>query len=180
VTEIDELTLEQARRGDRKAFGSFYKHYSPFVWRLCFRSSNGDSLIAQEIVQNTFVKAHRFLGGFSKNSALSTWLYTITYSCINEYFAKVTKYNIRNIEFDDEFTGSASEYLPYENRQLVSAILKDLTEKERFLLTAREVDGLSYEELAVITKEPEGTLRTRLSRLKTDIRKRIEQMEEGA
>jgi len=181
VTEIDEITLEQVRRGNRRAFGSFYKHYSPFVWRLCFRSSNGDSQSAQEIMQNTFVKAHRFIGGFSKNSALSTWLYTITYSCINEYFAKVTKYNSRNIEFNDEFTtGSASQHLPYENRQLVAAILKDLSEKERFLLTAREVDGLSYEELAIITKEPEGTLRTRLSRLKTDIRKRIEQMEEGA
>lgn len=179
MTEIDEFTLEQAKRGNRKAFGSFYRHYSPFVWRLCFRSSNGDSQTAQEIMQNTFVKAHRFLEGFSKNSALSTWLYTITYSCINEYFAKVTKYNYRNVEFNDEFTGSASEYLPYENRQLVSAILKELTEKERFLLTAREVDGLSYEELAVITKEPEGTLRTRLSRLKSDIRKRIELMEEG-
>jgi RNA polymerase sigma-70 factor (ECF subfamily) len=179
VTEIDEFTLEQARRGSKKAFRSLYRHYSPFVWRLCFRSSNGDTLRAEEITQNTFVKIHRYLPDFSGNSALSTWIYTVTFNCVNEYFAKLTKYNNRNVLLDEESVGSASDYLPYENRQLVSQILKDLSEKERFLLTAREVDGLSYEELAVITGEPEGTLRTRLSRLKSDIRKRIEQTEEG-
>jgi RNA polymerase sigma-70 factor (ECF subfamily) len=174
VEEIDDITLERAKRGNSGAFRSLYAHYSSFVWRLCYRSSNGDKSCAEEIMQNTFVKVHRYMGGFSKNSAFSTWLYRVTYHCINEYFAKAAKHNARSAEFDEEYMGSVEpSALPFENRQLVTKILAPLSESERFLLTAREVDGMSYEELADITGIKEGALRTRLVRLKSDIRKRL-------
>jgi RNA polymerase sigma-70 factor (ECF subfamily) len=177
VNEIDDITLERAARGDRAAFGRLYAHYSPFVWRLCWRSSNGDRECATELVQNTFVKTYRYLRGFEKGSALSTWLYRIAYSCINEYFAKAALHNSRTAAFDEEYMGAAQPHTPYEDQQLVAELLKPLNEAERFLLTAREADGLSYEELAVITGDAAGALRTRLSRLKSEIRKRFEKMD---
>jgi len=179
VNEIDDITLEQAARGDRAAFGRLYAHYSPFVWRLCWRSSNGDRGCADELVQNTFVKVHRYLRGFEKGSALSTWLYKIAYSCINEHFAKTTLHKSRTAAFDEEYMGAVQPNMPYEDQQLVAEILKPLGESDRFLLTAREVDGLSYEELAVITGDAAGALRTRLSRLKSEIRKRFENREKS-
>jgi RNA polymerase sigma-70 factor (ECF subfamily) len=175
VKEIDDITLELAARGDRAAFGRLYAWYSPFVWRLAWRSSNGDGAGSEEITQNTFVKTYRYLRGFERGSAFSTWLYAITYSCIKEYFSAERRGG-RFVRFDEEYVGSARPYLPYEDRQLVAEVLRPLSEPDRFLLTAREVDGLSYEDLAAVTGEPEGTLRTRLSRLKADIRKRMEKM----
>jgi len=178
VDEIDDITLERAMRGNQGAFRSLYAHYSPFVWRLCYRSSNGDKSCAEEIVQNTFVKVHRYLGGFSKSSAFSTWLYTVTYHCINEHFAKAARHNARTAEFDEDYVGGVElSSLPYENQQIVAKILGPLDETDRFLLTAREVQGISYEELAEITGVKEGALRTRLTRLKAEIRKRLEAVE---
>jgi RNA polymerase sigma-70 factor (ECF subfamily) len=176
VNEIDDITLERAARGDREAFGRLYARYSPFVWRLCWRSSNGDRGCASELVQDTFVKAHRYLRGFEGGAALSTWLYKIAYSCINEHFAKAARHSSRTTAFDEEYMGAAQPHTPYEEQQLVAEILKPLSEAERFLLTAREVEGLSYEELAVITGDAAGALRTRLSRLKSEIRKRFEKI----
>jgi RNA polymerase sigma-70 factor (ECF subfamily) len=175
VDEIDGITLEKAKKGNALAFRSLYTHYSPFVWRLCFRSSNGDTSCAEEIMQNAFVKVHRYLGSFSGESAFSTWLYRVTYHCINEHFAKAAKHNSRTVEFDEEYMSGGRELAqPYENRELVEKILAPLNEQERFLLTAREIDGVSYEELATITGVKEGALRTRLARLKSDIRERLE------
>jgi RNA polymerase sigma-70 factor (ECF subfamily) len=127
-------------------------------------------------MQNTFVKAHRYLRGFGRNSAFSTWLYKITYSCINKHFAEAARRGARTVRFDEEYIGGDKPRVPYEDSQLVAEILCHLNGSDRFLLTAREVDGLSYEDLASVTGESEGALRTRLSRLKSDIRKRMEKM----
>lgn len=177
MKEIDDITQERAARGDAAAFEKLYAFYSPFVWRLCFRSSNGDSECARELMQDTFVKVHKYLRGFEKNSALSTWLYKITYSCINEYFSKAAKRRARTTEFDEEYMGGTRGDLSYEDKRLVQDVLETLDEQERFLLTAREVDGMPYEELAAVTGETAGALRTRMARIKADIRKRIEKMD---
>jgi RNA polymerase sigma-70 factor (ECF subfamily) len=178
MEEIDDITLEQAKRGSEAAFQRLYGHYSPFVWRLCYRSSNGDTACAAEIMQNTFVKVHRYLGGFLKGSTFSTWLYSVTYHCINEYFAKMSKYRARNQLFDDDVgvpeADVVGERVPYEDKQLVAKVLAPLSESDRFMLVAREVEGVPYEELADIMGVKVGALRTRVARLKADIRERLE------
>jgi RNA polymerase sigma-70 factor (ECF subfamily) len=176
MEEIDDITLEQAKRGSDAAFRRLYGHYSSFVWRLCYRSSNGDTACAEEIMQNTFVKVHRYLGGFMRGSTFSTWLYSVTYHCINEYFAKLSKLRARNQQFDDEVGLSGTDAggrVPYENKQLVAKVLAPLSEDDRFMLVAREVEGVSYEELSEIMGVKEGALRTRMTRLKADIRERL-------
>jgi len=177
MEEIDDITLERAKRGDEAAFRRLYGHYSSFVWRLCYRSSNGDTACAEEIMQNVFVKVHRYLGGFLKGSAFSTWLYSVTYHGINEYFAKQTKYRARNQPLDEDMGlpgTDAGGRVPYEDKQLVAKILAPLSEDDRFMLVAREVEGVSYEELAEIMGVKVGALRTRMARLKADIRERLE------
>jgi RNA polymerase sigma-70 factor (ECF subfamily) len=178
VDEIDDITLQKAKQGNAQAFKKLYKHYSQFVWRLCYRSSNGDVACAQEIMQDTFVKVHRYLGSFSRDSAFSTWLYRVAYNCINEYFSKTVRIKSREAPLDEEYTAGPGA-LPYENREYVAKILAPLNETERFLLIAREVQGLSYEELAVITGIKEGTLRTRITRLKAEIRERMERLDKN-
>jgi RNA polymerase sigma-70 factor (ECF subfamily) len=172
VDELDDITLEKAKTGNAVAFRCLYAHYSPFVWRLCYRASNGDVPRAEEILQNTFIKVHRYLGSFTRHALFSTWLYRITYHCINEYYSKAAKQTEREVALNEEHAYD-EQRLPYETRQLVAKILKPLTETERFLLTAREVDGIPYEDLADIMGVAEGTLRTRVTRLKAEIKERI-------
>ena len=177
MDEIDDITLERAKRGNALAFKSLYAHYSPFILRLCYRSSNGDAVCAEEIVQNTFVKVHRHLGSFSKGSTFSTWLYKVAFNCINEHFAKAARHDARVVRFEDD-SFPCADRRSYEDRDLVARLLAPLSESERFLLTAREVDGVSYEELSGIFGLKEGALRTRLARLKSEIRERLERMDQ--
>jgi RNA polymerase sigma-70 factor (ECF subfamily) len=183
MEEIDDITLEQAMRGSDAAFRRLYEHYSAFVWRLCYRSSNGDAACAEEIMQNAFVKVHRYLDSFSRGSTFSTWLYSVAYHCVNEYFAKAARYRLRNVPLDDEAglpgAGAGGGRVPYEDKQFVSRVLAPLSETDRFMLVAREVEGISYEELAGIMGVKEGTLRTRMVRLKADIRERLEKQYKG-
>jgi RNA polymerase sigma-70 factor (ECF subfamily) len=182
MEEIDDITLEQAKRGSGAAFRRLYEHYSAFVWRLCYRSSNGDAACAEEIMQNAFIKVHRYLDSFSKGSTFSTWLYSVAYHCVNEYFAKAARYRSRNVQFDDEVglpAAGAGGRVPYEDKQFVSRVLAPLSEADRFMLVAREVEGVPYEELAGIMGVKEGALRTRMARLKADIRERLEKQYNG-
>jgi len=184
MDEIDDITLEQAKRGSEAAFRRLYGHYSSFVWRLCYRSSNGDAACAEEIMQNTFVKVHRYLSGFLRGSTFSTWLYSVTYHCINEYFSKAARYRARNLPFDDEVLSGAAAAdaggrVPYEDKEIVAKVLAPLSEDDRFMLMAREIEGVSYEELAGIMGVKEGALRTRMARLKADIRERLEKQYSG-
>jgi len=183
MDEIDDITLEQAKRGSDAAFRRLYEHYSAFVWRMCYRSSNGDAVSAEEIMQNTFVKVHKYLGGFLRGSTFSTWLYSVTYHAINEFFAKAARYRARNTSFDEEVGLSVIDAVrgpvPYEDRQFVDKVLEPLSEDDRFMLVAREVEGVPYEELAGIMGVKEGALRTRMARLKADIRERLEKQYSG-
>jgi RNA polymerase sigma-70 factor (ECF subfamily) len=131
-------------------------------------------------MQNTFVKVHRYIGGFSRNAAFSTWLYKVTHHCINEYFSKAARHTARRLPLNDEYTlAGADAQAPYEAKQLVEKVMAQLNETERFLLTAREVEGASYEELAEIMGATEGALRVRMARLKADIREKLEKMDKG-
>jgi len=179
MEEIDDITLEQAKRGSDAAFRRLYGHYSSFVWRLCYRSSNGDTACAEEIMQDAFVKVHRYLGGFMNGSTFSTWLYSVTYHCINEYFTKAARQRARSVPFDDDVGLPGIDVwgrVPYEDKQIVTRLLAPLSEEDRFMLVAREVEGVPYEELAGIMGVKEGALRTRMARLKADIRERLEKL----
>ncbi|HEX2960135.1 MAG TPA: RNA polymerase sigma factor [Chitinispirillaceae bacterium] len=167
MDELNEITVRRAKSGDKKAFKSLYDWYAPFVWRVAFKMSQSEDL-AQEIVQETFIRIHISLKHFRAESALSTWIYRIVYNAANSCLSKVTKIKM-NEPYEDTLAGSYRSD-SYDEREMMNQILSTLTSQERFLLVAREVDALSFEELSSITSESSGSLRTRLSRLKEKIR----------
>ena len=176
MKEIDRFTITKAQRGSKRAFKALYDHYAPSVWRLSYRSCNGETEAAKEIVQDVFVKVHKALHTFNHQAAFSTWLYRITYNAAMQFHGVRTKWQRQTVPLENTNLGSEDKN-NYETRQQADQILQMLSTEERFLLTAREVDGLSYGELSAITGEAEGALRTRLSRLKVSIRERILQKE---
>jgi RNA polymerase sigma-70 factor (ECF subfamily) len=169
MEEIDEITIRQAARKDSKAFKRLYDHYAGFVWKVIFRTVNGDNDAAREIVQDTFVRVHASLKSFSFKAALSTWIYRIAFNAINTYLAKNKRYAA--------FSGTDVDALPdtkvaqtYDDEEMVTVLLNSLSPEERFLITSRVVEGIPFDELAAITGRSSESLRTQISRLKDKLR----------
>jgi RNA polymerase sigma-70 factor, ECF subfamily len=171
MNEIDQTTIALAKKKDRNAFKRVYDFYAPFVWKIAFRTMHGDGEAAGEAVQDTFIRVHESLSGFSGESALSTWLYRIVFNVCISMLAKQKRMNIMQ-ELDENIPAGVSLGDTIDNKEQMRIILAGISAEERFLLTGREVLGLSYEELARITGKNPGSLRTQLSRLKDEIRKK--------
>lgn len=170
MQELDDITIKQAAKGNRRAFRKLYDHYSPFVWKVVYRTVNGNQSNAEVITQNIFVKVHSALNTFKFKASFSTWLYRIIYTESMTYLNKIKKVNERLVVYDESI-GNGEKGEPYENKDMVSAILRALSPTERFLLIAREVNDIPFEQLVEITGKSSGSLRTMLHRIKENIRK---------
>ncbi|MBN1309300.1 MAG: sigma-70 family RNA polymerase sigma factor [Chitinispirillaceae bacterium] len=169
MQEIDAITVKRATKGDRRAFKALYDWYAPFLWRVLFPMAKRDMTTACDLVQETFIKVYCSLHQFKGESALSTWLYRIAYTTAMAYARKP-----RNRYWFQPCTDSirATDHTDgYDNRQLADRILASLCADDRFLLVAREIDNIPFDDLAAITGQNAGALRTRLHRLKETIRK---------
>jgi len=175
VDELDSVTIELASRGDARAFRRLYDHYAPFVWRLAYRMCQGDQQVAAQITQDVFVRTHRGLRSFDSRSRLSTWLYRVTYNQGMSVLSHRSKWRRRAVPMLEEPPAPTGGDRA-EARDLVNHLLRSLTPDERFLLVAREVDGVPFEELARITGRSAGSLRTQVSRMKNALREEAERV----
>jgi RNA polymerase sigma-70 factor, ECF subfamily len=169
MEEIDEITIKQAARRDAKAFKRLYDHYAGFVWKVIFRTVNGDKDAAREIVQDTFVRVYASLKSFSFKAALSTWIYRIAFNAINTYLAKnkrMTGFSAGDVDALPDTTNANA----YDDEEMVRVLLNALSPEERFLITSREVEGIPFDELARMTGRSSESLRTQVSRLKERLR----------
>ncbi|MFP4418180.1 MAG: RNA polymerase sigma factor [Chitinispirillaceae bacterium] len=169
MNEINSEVIHSAAQGDQKAFKALYDHYNEYVWAVIYRASNGDIEMAKQIMQDVFVKVHRSLKKFRFQSAFSTWLFRITYTTSSSRLKKRGLFNKRHEELTDQTEDKKS--FASEDRMFLNHILRSLSSQERFLLVAREVNNMSFDELAQITGKSEGALRTQVHRLKNQLRK---------
>jgi RNA polymerase sigma-70 factor, ECF subfamily len=172
MEELDDVTIQRAKRKNREAFKSVYDFYAPFAWKIAFRTMHGNSELASEAVQDTFIKVYNSLSKFAGGAAFSTWIYRITFNaCMTLLHKQARTDGMQQIE--ENTLVSASTARETDMQQDVQKILKSISPEDRFLLTGREMLGFSYEELADITGKNAGALRTRLFRLKEEIRKKF-------
>jgi RNA polymerase sigma-70 factor (ECF subfamily) len=172
MKELDDLTIQRAKKGDRASFRTLYDYYAPFSWKIAFRTMHGDSQGAAEAVQETFIRVHNALSKFSGGAAFSTWIFRITYNACMTLLSKQSRRNeMQELDEDTGLTVSTAENV--DMKEDMQRILKSISPEERFLLTGREVLGFSFEELSDITGKNAGSLRTQLFRLKEQIRKRF-------
>lgn len=167
MEELPNSEIKSAVRDDGK-FRLLYDHYSPYVWRVVFRTVQGDADLAQQVLQSVFISVHRNLRKFRYKSAFSTWLYQIAWrECLYQLKKRKNEsHRFTEISENDlppgEDDGSAKEQ--------VERLLEQLSQEERFLLVSKEIDGFSFDELAEITGRKSGALRTALSRIKQKMR----------
>jgi RNA polymerase sigma-70 factor (ECF subfamily) len=180
-----ELVLA-ARKGDRDAFRSLFDRYHRRAYALALGVLRHPD-DALDVVQDAFVKAHRYLDKFEGNSSFYTWLYRIVMNLAIDHLRKHRR--VKPVELDEEALGDAraeEALLPRilggnpgralmdkEIRKRVDAALGELSDNHRAVLVMRELEGLSYEEMAQAMGCSKGTIMSRLFHARRNMQKRL-------
>ena len=174
--EVDQQLVERVQRGDKHAFDLLVSKYQRRLGRLISRFVR-DPVEAEDVTQDAFIKAYRALPGFRGESAFYTWLYRICINTAKNHLLSNKRRVPTSTLFDAEEAesfedgGLLREVSTPENelmsKQVVNAVqasLQQLPEDLRSALTLREIEGLSYEEIASVMNCPIGTVRSRIFR----------------
>lgn len=184
----DALLIKAFQKGDKKAFDELVIRHKDRIFNLCYRFL-GDYEEANDSAQEAFVKAYGSLSNFRLESAFSTWLYRIAVNvCKNKLGSSAYKAKRKTVSLNNPGTAS-DETLPMEIPNGAPSPLARMEEKEKMALvqraldtlpaefkmvvTLRDVEGLSYEDIAEITGLNLGTVKSRIARARTDLRYRL-------
>jgi RNA polymerase sigma-70 factor (ECF subfamily) len=180
----DEELVVRAQAGDKRAFDLLVVKYQQKVAKLISRYMRDQSEV-QDVTQDAFIKAYRALPGFRGDSAFFTWLYRIAINTVKNHLMALG----RRPPGDDleaevaeqmdlggrlrEHATPERELLTEEIAETVQAALDDLPDDLRTAIVLRELEGLSYEEIATAMDCPIGTVRSRIFRAREAIDKRL-------
>ncbi len=174
--ELVRRTME----GDEEAFGVLVKKYRTKVFNLAY-SLTRDRDAADDLAQESFIKAYFALPRFKLKSGFGTWLYRIAMNTVKDYLRKKGK--IREVAFgkeiehlviqEDEMERKEKKQQEEQNRRLVHEAIQSLPEKYQLILSLRDIQGFSYGEIADILNISPGTVDSRLHRARKSLRKKI-------
>jgi RNA polymerase sigma-70 factor (ECF subfamily) len=180
----DSLLVERVQQGDKSAFDILVGKYQHKILKLVGRYVR-DPDEAMDVAQEAFIKAYRALGSFRGDSAFYTWLYRIAINTAKNYLAAARRRpEDYNMDLQDpeqyEMHGRLSSMdtpegnvLSEEIRQTVNAAIEALPEDLRTAIILREMEGMSYEEIATTMECPVGTVRSRIFRAREAIDKQL-------
>jgi RNA polymerase sigma-70 factor (ECF subfamily) len=181
--ENDQLLVDRARLGDRHAFDLLVLKYQSRLLSLVNRlvSNQSDAL---DVLQDTFVKAYRSLHTFRGESAFYTWLYRIAVNTAKNHLASKLKES-KDVSVDDEATGELSVLQDFsapdeeagaeELQRAILHAIEQLPDDLKQALTLRELEGMSYDEIALAMNCPIGTVRSRIFRARDHVVQEISQ-----
>lgn len=177
---VDLAIVKRVQAGDDAAFNLLVRKYQHKVVNLVARYVY-DSGDVEDVAQEVFVKAYRAIGGFRGDSAFYTWLYRIAINTAkNHLVAQSRRPPQTDVDAQDaelievgrnlrEMETPESSLLSQELAQRVTSAVRDLPEELRTAITLREMEGLSYEEIATVMDCPIGTVRSRIFRAREAI-----------
>ncbi len=179
--EVDQQLVERAQRGDKHAFELLVVKYQRRLARLISRFVR-DAAEVEDVTQEAFIKAYRALPGFRGESAFYTWLYRIGINSAKNYLLAAKRRVPTTTFFDSddaedfedggllrEVNTPENELMSKQVVEVVNASLQQLPDDLRIALTLREIEGLSYEEIATVMNCPIGTVRSRIFRAREAI-----------
>jgi RNA polymerase sigma-70 factor (ECF subfamily) len=183
--EIDQLLVERAQRGDKHAFELLVAKYQRKLARLLSRFIR-DAAEVEDVSQEAFIKAYRALPSFRGESAFYTWLYRIGINTAKNYLVAqgrraptVTIYDneeAEGFEGGDELRDVNTPENALMSKQIaetVNSAVEALPEELRTAITLREIEGLSYEDIAQVMNCPIGTVRSRIFRARDAISEKL-------
>jgi RNA polymerase sigma-70 factor (ECF subfamily) len=185
ISAVDDRDLVEAtKRGDREAFRTLFERYHRRAYALAYGvvRQQDDAL---DIVQDAFIKAHKHLDKFEGTSSFYTWLYRIVMNLAIDHLRKHRR--VRPVELDEQSLAESDDpllpkllggnpgraLLDKEIRERIDAALGELSENHRAVLVMRELEGLSYEEMAQAMGCSKGTIMSRLFHARKNMQKRL-------
>jgi RNA polymerase sigma-70 factor (ECF subfamily) len=182
----DDLTLvKRVRGGDQRAFKLLVERYQRKVYAVALGMLK-DKEEAMDVSQDAFVKVYKYLDHFKGDSSFYTWLYRITANICIDRIRK--RGGAEHVEFDESVATDMSEArigalgsrlgtnpqksaLRRELAEKIQEALAQVPEKHRAILLLREIEGMSYEDLARTLEIPKGTVMSRLFHARTKVQK---------
>ena len=161
--------LERASAGNMDAFEQVYRATSNFVYNVALRITR-NSANAEEVTQDVFMKIYRNLKGFGFRSTFKTWVYRITVNTAINHYRKSNKEEKGRVDYDNIIESLPDNRLAREgisqkdNQSQLNALLDKLSPEHKACLILREIEGLSYQEMAGALSIPVNTVRSRLKR----------------
>ena len=185
--EADLALIEATLNGNLQAFDLLVKKYQSRIVSLANRMVK-DSATAEDIAQETFIKAYRALPNFRQDSAFYTWLYRIGINTAKNHLSSRHRTpSSHNEEFDEasqmgrpqlqEQATPERQLMAEDLKKVIDQSLAELPEELKVAFLLRELEGLSYEDISHIMECPIGTVRSRIFRARESISKRIEEMD---
>jgi len=179
--EIDQQLVERVQNGDKQAFDLLVTKYQRKLIRLLSQFVR-DPAEVEDVAQEAFIKAYRALPAFRGDSAFYTWLYRIGVNTAKNYLVSQGRKasTLQGIDTEDaenfedggvlrEMDTPESELMSKQIAQTVNQTLEQLPEELRTAIVLREIEGLSYDEIAKIMECPIGTVRSRIFRAREAI-----------
>jgi RNA polymerase sigma-70 factor (ECF subfamily) len=183
--DIDQQLVERVQHGDKQAFGLLVDKYRRKLGRLLSRFIR-DQAEVEDVVQEAFIKAYRALPNFRGESAFYTWLYRIGINTAKNYLVSMGRrpQTSNEIEVDDAenfedgnelrtMDTPETELMTQEIAKTVQSAIDALPEDLRTAIVLREIEGLSYDEIATMMDCPIGTVRSRIFRARESIAERL-------
>lgn len=182
--ETDEQLVARVQKGDKRAFDLLVLKYQHKILAIISRFIK-DSAEVHDVAQEAFIKAYRALGNFRGDSQFYTWLYRIAVNTAkNHLVSRGRRPPSRDVDAQDaEFYSGAeglrdistpeSELMREQLESVVHKAIQTLPEDLRTALTLREMEGMSYEEIAEIMACPVGTVRSRIFRARDAVDKQL-------
>ncbi|PIV71951.1 MAG: RNA polymerase sigma factor RpoE [Rhodocyclales bacterium CG17_big_fil_post_rev_8_21_14_2_50_68_7] len=183
--EADQALVERAQRGDKKAFGLLVGKYQRKLARLLSRLIR-DPAEVEDVTQEAFIKAYRALPSFRGDSAFYTWLYRIGVNTAKNSLVSQNRRAPTSTAFDADEAENFEEgdqlrdintpenmLLSKQMGNTVNAAMEVLPEDLRTAIVLREIEGLSYEEIAKIMDCPIGTVRSRIFRAREAVAEKL-------
>ena len=182
--DIDQALVERVQKGDKKAFDILVLKYQQRVMNILSRFVR-DPAEVQDLAQETFIKAYRALATFRGDSAFYTWVYRIAINTAKNFIVAQGRRPPR----DDVEASEAEQYagadglqeqaspervlLKDEIAEMVFSTIDELPDDLKMAITLREIEGLSYEEIAETMSCPIGTVRSRIFRAREAIDEKL-------
>jgi RNA polymerase sigma-70 factor (ECF subfamily) len=183
--EIDRQLVERAQRGDKQAFALLVEKYQRKLARLLSRFIR-DAAEVEDVTQEAFIKAYRALPAFRGDSAFYTWLYRIGINTAKNYLMALGRRAPTSTEVEAEDAEGYEEgeqlrdintpeslLLSKEIAETVNATIEKLPEELRKAIQMREIEGMSYEDIAQAMDCPIGTVRSRIFRAREAIAEQL-------
>ena len=167
---IDHDLLKRAVRGDNKAFHALMDRHAPRLYRLAV-SLVGNSTDAEDVLQEAFTGVYRGMGKFEGRSSVKTWITRIVFTQAAKFHRDRAGKSMAPLVFDHASEDTGSSHL--EAKEELDAALAKLSPEHREILVLRELEGMSYEEMALVLGVPRGTIESRLHRARNDLREKL-------